>query len=95
LESVWRQTGHKPKELSDLLTLPDSCSYVWSYFKDLHTTRTGNGFGASPITFTEMKAYFDLLQIEPDEWELVLLRKFDNLALDIFAKAQEKNSKGK
>lgn len=81
--------------MSDLLTIPDSCLYVWGYFKDLHTTRTGNGFGASPITFTEMKAYFDLLQVDPEEWELTLLRKFDNLALDTFAKAQEKNSKGK
>ena len=42
-----------------------------------------------------MKAYFDLLQVEPEEWELNLLRKFDNLALDTYAKAQEKNSKGK
>lgn len=81
--------------MSNLLEIPDSCSYVWKYFRALHTTRTGNGFGASPITFTEMKNYFDLMQIEPEEWELNLLRKFDNLALDTFAKEQEKNSKGK
>lgn len=78
-----------------MLELPDSCSYVWKYFRDLHTTRTGNGFGADPITFTEMRSYFELMQYDPEEWEIQLLRKFDNLALDTFAKAQAKNSKGK
>lgn len=60
---------------------------------DLHSTRTGNGFGASPITYTEMRNYFDLMEIDPDEWELVLLRRLDNTALNIYAKAQEQNSK--
>lgn len=60
---------------------------------DLHSTRTGNGFGASPITYTEMRNYFDLMEINPDEWELVLLRRLDNTALDTYAKAQEQNSK--
>jgi hypothetical protein len=60
---------------------------------DLHSTRTGNGFGASPITYTEMRNYFDLMDIDPDEWELILLRRLDNTALNIYAKAQEQNSK--
>lgn len=60
---------------------------------DLHSTRTGNGFGASPITYTEMRNYFDLMDIDPEEWELILLRRLDNTALNIYAKAQEQNSK--
>ena len=67
--------------------------YVWRYFTDLHTTRTGGGFGASPITYTEMRNYFDLMDIDPDEWELTLLRRLDNLALNIYAESQEQNSK--
>lgn len=53
----------------------------------LHSTRTSNGFGANPITYTEMKSYFDLMQIEPEEWEVELIRLFDNAALDAYEKA--------
>lgn len=53
----------------------------------LHSTRTSNGFGANPITFTEMKNYFDLIQVEPEEWEVNLIRRFDMVALDHYEKA--------
>lgn len=61
----------------------------------LHSTRTSNGFGANPITYTEIKSYFDLIQFEPEEWEINLIRRFDNVALDAYEKAAEKNSKAK
>lgn len=56
----------------------------------LHSTRTSNGFGANPINFTEMRNYFDLLQIQPDEWEINLIRKLDMVALDHYAKESSK-----
>lgn len=56
----------------------------------LHATRTSNGFGANPITYTEMKSYFDLIQIEPEEWEINLIKQFDNVALEVYEKAAEK-----
>lgn len=65
---------------------------VWGYFMSLHSTRTSNGFGANPITYTEMRNYFDLIQVEPDEWEINLIRKFDSVALEMYDKAAE-NSK--
>ncbi len=74
-------------------TLPDSCALIWKYFMALHSTRTSNGFGANPITYTEMKNYFDLIQVDPEEWEIELIRRFDMKALDVYDKANEKNSK--
>lgn len=65
---------------------------VWHYFLALHSTRTSNGFGANPITFTEMKNYFDLIQVEPEEWEIELIKRFDNAVLDAFEKAAEKTA---
>jgi hypothetical protein len=53
----------------------------------LHSTRASNGFGANPITFTEMKNYFDLIQVEVDEWEINLIRRLDMVALDHYEKA--------
>lgn len=55
----------------------------------LHSTRTSNGFGANPITFTEMKSYFDLIQTEPEEWEVELIRIFDNIAIEVYEKASQ------
>jgi len=86
---VWRQTGIKPKELEDLIELPDSCYAVWKWFIDLHNARTSNGFGVNPITYTEMKCYFDLVEIRPEAWELELIKRFDVVALNAFAKQSE------
>lgn len=68
--------------------MPESCALVWAYFMDLHSTRTSNGFGANPITYTEIRNYSDLMQIDLDEWEVTLIRKFDKVALDAFEKAE-------
>lgn len=59
----------------------------------LHSTRTSNGFGANPITYTEMKNYFDLIQVEPEEWEVNLIKQFDNVALEEYQKSSEKSAK--
>lgn len=97
LNSVWRQTGKKPKELDELLELPQSCLSVWKWFIDLHNARGSNGFGINPITYTEIKSYFDLIDLQPEEWEVTLIKLLDNEALAAYAKEAElerkKNSK--
>jgi hypothetical protein len=93
LESVWRQTGVKPKELDELCELPESCSQVWSWFTDLSSSRSSNGFGINPLAYSEIKAYFDLMQIEPLEWELRLLKRFDLELIKYYAKKAEETSK--
>lgn len=99
LQSVWRQTGHKPKELEDLIELPESCVPVWRWFIDLHNARGSNGFGVNPINYTEIKAYFDLMDILPEEWEVNLIKRFDNEALLAYAKeakeAEKRNQQNK
>jgi hypothetical protein len=76
-----------------LLELPDSCRQVWNWFLDLHSTRSSNGFGPNPISFSEIKSYFDLASVEPDDWEVQLLRRFDHEVLDLSAKQMEKERK--
>jgi hypothetical protein len=93
LNSVWRQTGIKPKELEDVIELPESCFQVWKWFIDLHNSRTSNGFGVNPISYTEIKAYFDLIDIKVEEWEVTLIKLFDNEALSAFAKEAEAERK--
>jgi hypothetical protein len=93
LNSVWRQTGVKPKELEDVVELPESSFQVWKWFIDLHNSRTSNGFGVNPISYTEIKAYFDLIDIKPEEWEVTLIKLFDNEALSAYAKEAEAERK--
>jgi hypothetical protein len=89
LNSVWRQTGVKPKELDELKELPESCSQVWRWFVDLNNSRSSNGYGVNPIAYSDIKAYMDLIAIEMHEWELHLLKRIDNEAMLSYAKEAE------
>lgn len=77
MESVRRQTGIKPKELENLIALPESMSQVWKFFLDLHNSRTHTAFGPNPITFSDMKAYFDLFDIIPQDFEIQAIQRLD------------------
>lgn len=75
-----------------MVDLPDSMQYVWSWFIDLHNARTSNGFGLNPITYADIKSYFDLYAIEPQEWQVQLIKQLDNIALSAFAKQQKEEA---
>lgn len=94
LKSVWRQTGIKPKELDELVELPEVFQEVWSWLVKLNQTRSV-GFGVSCITYTEMKSFFDLYNIKPMDWEIQVLERFDRIAVETLVEMQEKNKKKK
>lgn len=85
-------TGFKPAELENLLEMPNCFRAIWAWFLDLNSTRPA-GFGVSSITFTEMQSYFNLMGIEPESWEIGILRLFDNIACQEFSKQQKKQEK--
>ncbi len=84
--------GKPLPELEDLVELPDSMQYVWTWFIDLHNARTSNGFGLNPITYSDMKAYFDLHGIDVADWQVSLIKQLDNVALNAFAKQQKEEA---
>ena len=43
--------------------------------------RSSNGFSAGAISFMEMEAYFRLFDIEPELWQIKLLKRLDILYL--------------
>lgn len=90
---VWRMTGKKPKELDELSEMPDSCVHVWEMFIDLHNARQSGGFAVNPLSWSCIKSYFDLHKIDPELWEIHLIKKFDRIALEHFAKEAEKQTK--
>lgn len=84
LLAAQRQLGRPPKELENLIELPSSCAHVWQWFTNLSNTR-GEGFnGPLPITYNEIKAYFDLMRIEPtpQDWEIALIKSWDIVYLN-------------
>ena len=88
MESV-RKQGINPKELENLVTLPESIAHCWHWFLALNNTRPAS-MGISAISYLEMKAYFSLLQVAVEPWEIEVIRMFDRVALNITAKQQEK-----
>lgn len=73
--------------------LPESFKYIWDYFLRLNQKRTSNGFGVNPLSYTEVKNFFELLQITTDPFEVEVLMLLDNVAMEHFQKESEKNNK--
>lgn len=90
---MYRQTGKMPKELEELIELPDSMIDVWSWFITLHESRSSNGFGVNPINFSDIAAFFHLQQIEPHIWEVDVIKRMDREVLSIFNKKASTDSK--
>jgi hypothetical protein len=86
-------TGVVPKELQNLVELPDSCRDVWVWFLELHNNRSSNGFTENPISFSDMHAYFNLIDVQPRRWEVDLIRMLDGAILEFMRKQQEKQMK--
>lgn len=86
--------GITPKELSDLIEMPESLVNCWLWFIDLHKTRS-SGFGIAAIQYSEIHSYFNLLQIQVEPWEIELIKLFDGIALPIISEQQAKNQRKK
>lgn len=93
LEVVWKTTGVKPPELEPPCELNQLFYDAWRFFLDLHSCRSSNGFGVNSLSYSEMKAYFELNQIEPFWYEIEAIKMFDTVFLDEFNKSQEKQRK--
>ena len=92
LENVYRMTGKKPPEL-EIEPIPDCLVHVWHWFLQLNSQRTSKGFGVNPITNQDMWFFFQLEGIEPESWELDLIRKFDQVALQSYSKQRSTSEK--
>lgn len=75
--------------------LPECLRHVWYWFLQLNSQRTSNGFGLNPITNQELWFFFQLEQVEPESWELNLIRQFDRVALEVFSTQQNKSKNSK
>lgn len=91
---IHKTTGKKPKELDNLIELPPEFAKVWEDFINLSSSRQ-SGFGISPLTYTEIKSYTELMGIELEPWEVNMIKLFDRVTVSEVNKQQEKKSKSK
>ena len=92
LESVEKQTRTTPKELQDLIELPESMQEYWSWFLRLNSRRP-SGMGMSSIPYSEMLAFFELIGVVPDPCEIEVIELFDRTAMKVYSEQQEKEQK--
>lgn len=89
---MWKQTRKKPKELEELIELPECMSEYWQWFLKLNARRP-SGMGVSAIPYSEMLAFFSLNGLTPDPYEIEAIELFDKIALKEFSEQSEKEQK--
>ena len=89
LLSAQRQLKRVPKELEDLVELPDCMREYWFWFIRL-SNRRPSGMGISAIPYSEMLAFFELMGIVPDPVEIEVIEAFDKIAMQYYQKQQAK-----
>lgn len=76
LQSAWRQSGIKPHNWPDA-KLPEEVKYLWEFFVELNRARGSNGFGPSPLSFSDLHAWATLTGNRLDPWELRAILAID------------------
>lgn len=71
--------------------LPPEYRFIWEDFLQLNSTRP-SGFGVSPISYSEIKAYSELYGIDFEPWEVTLIKLFDAEAIRFYNEKQAKES---
>ena len=70
-------------EVADCLenppSIPSIFDHVWQYFLDLNASRQADNL----ISFSDMKAYFDMIDAAPSRWDLSLIQMLDNQFLQM------------
>jgi hypothetical protein len=80
LEHIAETTGIVDEALN-LPSFPTAIQYLWGWFHELQSARTGNGFGANPITFSEIQAWMQLTGRTVHPWEINALKELDRAYL--------------
>lgn len=80
LETVWKQTGEKPKEL-DFEPCPVVMLYLWEDFKELELGRQFNELGKLPFSYSEIESWCRLTKRELTNFDLRILKQLDLISL--------------
>lgn len=74
---IHKQTGRIAPELLRLPDIPQAAQHVWGWFCDLSVARRHGYDGPEWIGWDEIAAYFDLIRVKPENWEVFAIRQID------------------
>lgn len=74
-----------PEELKEPPLLK-AVSHLWEWFQLLNLARTGNGFNANALSYTEIKAWSDLTENKLAAWEVTAIKLLDNIYINSLGK---------
>lgn len=63
--------------------MPMAAQHVWWWFLELNAARGNNGFGPSPITYSDIMNWKVLTAIEIAPWEVKAIKLIDVQYLEI------------
>jgi len=66
--------------------IPKSLTYLWGFFLELSRQRGSNGFGPSPLAYTDIYSWTKLTKIRLSGWEIDLILKLDSAYLSCINK---------
>lgn len=81
------RTDKRRLEMEEQLALPpfpEAVRYLWKAFWDLRSRRGGNGFGPSPLSWSDIDAYNRLTGAQFAPWEVQILTAVDDTWLVSF-----------
>lgn len=93
LLEILKQTGVKAPELASLPRLPVEVAHIWDWFGDLNSAR-GAGMALEAISWSDMRAYFEMVSVKPTRWEINALRRLDGAWLESRSGRKKKAAKG-
>lgn len=74
--------------------LPRNIEYLWGWFLDLHSSRGSNGAGPNPIGFPDIRFWAELSGERPSPWEVLMIRRLDQIYISVCAKRAAEKSNG-
>ena len=87
--------GHEIPDDYKSLPMPENYRHCWSWFGELSRTRSSNGFGQNPISYSEIDSWSRLTNIELTPLEVSAIMRLDSAYLTIQAEQIAQRSKKK
>lgn len=87
LRQVQKTIGRPPEGLVGP-PFPDRLSYLWEAFLSLHSGRTYGAMAPNPLSWSDIKAWNDLMDANLKEWDVRAIKALDMLWLKIMGEAR-------
>ncbi len=92
MESVSKQQGFKDPDL-DVGEPPPEFIYLIEWFADLHQARQSGMGGPSPISYSDILSWRELLRVDIKPYEVEIIRAIDNVYLNVANEITSKEMK--